>query len=83
MQSAVAGALVAAGLHEPERRPWLPHVSIARLKDGPAERPPLEDLAFTPEDLVLYASHLGRGPGRRAEYEPLHHWPLPSPAGAR
>jgi 2'-5' RNA ligase len=74
LQRAVAGALVAAGLHEPERRRWLPHVSIARLKDGDPVRPPLDSLGFTPERIVLYRSHLGRGPAR---YEPLASWELP------
>jgi 2'-5' RNA ligase len=75
VQSGVAAALAGAGVVEPERRRWLPHVSIARLRDGDVERPPLEELGFTPEHLVLYRSHLGRGPAR---YEALHAWPLGS-----
>jgi 2'-5' RNA ligase len=74
LQHAVAEALASAGLVEAERRRWLPHVSIARLKDAPAERPELASLAFTPEALVLYRSHLGHGPAR---HEALHAWELP------
>jgi 2'-5' RNA ligase len=73
LQAAVADALVEAGLHEPERRRWLPHVSVARLRDDPP-RPPLEGLGFTPERLVLYESHLGGG--RPARYEALEAWEL-------
>jgi 2'-5' RNA ligase len=77
LQSAVAGALVEAGLHEPERRRWLPHVSVARLRDGEpvVAAPALEELGFTPERLVLYRSHLGHGPAR---YEALRSWELPA-----
>jgi 2'-5' RNA ligase len=73
LQAAVAGALTDAGLYEPERRRWLPHVSIARLRDDP-ERPQLDGLAFTPERLVLYESHLGGS--RPARYEALEAWEL-------
>jgi 2'-5' RNA ligase len=74
LQAAVAGALGAAGLHEPERRRWLPHVSIARLKDDPERPASLEELGFTPEALTLYRSHLGGG--RPARYEALRTWTL-------
>jgi 2'-5' RNA ligase len=32
LQAAVAGALVKAGVHEPETRPFLPHVTIGRAR---------------------------------------------------
>jgi 2'-5' RNA ligase len=76
LQAAIAEELVAAGLFEPERRRWLPHVSVARIRRGePMPDPSLEDMeAFTPEQVVLYRSHLGRGPAR---YEALRSWALP------
>ncbi|MEA2295952.1 MAG: 2,3-cyclic 3-phosphodiesterase [Solirubrobacteraceae bacterium] len=73
LQAAVSDALVEAGLHQPERRRWLPHVSIARLRDEPV-RPSLDGLGFTPEQLVLYRSLLGGG--RPARHEALRTWPL-------
>ena len=69
LQGAVADALGMA-----ERRRWLPHVSIARLKERPSRPETLEGLAFTPEALTLYRSHLGGG--RPARYEALRSWPL-------
>ena len=68
LQAVVAGALGAD-----ERRRWLPHVSIARLKDRPARPATLDGLAFTPERLTLYRSHLGGGP---AVYQALRSWPV-------
>jgi 2'-5' RNA ligase len=63
-------AAVRAGL-VPEERPFHPHVTLSRI------RPPVdvhdmvdEELQFSwrCERLVMYRSHLGRGPAR---YEPL------------
>jgi 2'-5' RNA ligase len=38
VQAAVAGALVAAGVHEAEQRAFRPHVTVARVRKG--HRPP-------------------------------------------
>ena len=74
IQVAVADALAGAGALAPERRRWLAHVSIARLKDDPRRPASLEGLGFTPEALTLYRSHLGGG--RPARYEALRSWVL-------
>ena len=73
---AVAGALEEAGLHEPEQRPFWPHVTLARVRKGGraprhAEQPRIA--AFAPEALVLYRSELSR---EGARYTPLERYPL-------
>ena len=69
LQAGVAGALAAAGLYEPERRRWLPHVTIGRAR-GPAAGggalPAVPRVEFRPPSVSLYRSHLGRGPARYA-----------------
>jgi len=68
----VTGRLAAAGLHEPERRPFWPHVTLARVRRGP-QRPrwapgtPLMG-PFTAPSLTLYRSHLSPAGSR---YEAL------------
>ncbi|MFN8150699.1 MAG: RNA 2',3'-cyclic phosphodiesterase [Solirubrobacterales bacterium] len=87
LQDAVAGALADAGVHEPERRPFWPHVSVARVRRSSlgggdvstaiAALPSLGGEALQPgpaERLVLYRSHLGAG---RARYEALAELALP------
>ena len=65
-------ALAAAGLHEPERRRFRPHVTVARVRRGsvPGGRVavPLPERAFSTPRVVLYRSHL-RHDG--AHYEEL------------
>jgi 2'-5' RNA ligase len=72
INAAVSEALSEGGFYEPERRRFWPHITVARV--GRAERraapitvpaPPDE---FTAREVVLYRSHLGRGPAR---YEAL------------
>jgi 2'-5' RNA ligase len=75
----LSGALD-AGLRtwfEPERRPYTPHLTLARI-DPPAALAqiapdvltvPFASRSFPVEALVLYRSHLGRG---GATYEALH-----------
>ena len=75
-------ALVRVGL-APERRAYLPHVTLARLPRaggaGPAidrwraDHARLASEPFVLEALILYESHLGRD---RATYEPVARWPL-------
>lgn len=84
LQRAVGGALAEAGLWEPERRPFWPHLTIARVRSRSARRgareragepalPPLPSepppqLAFEAAELVLYRSLLAPSGAR---YEPL------------
>ena len=71
-QAALSDALAAAGLYQPEKRPFWPHLTLARVKAGrraaPLEvsRPPLP--AFEAAEVTLYRSEL-RPQG--ALYEPL------------
>ncbi|ODP37119.1 RNA 2',3'-cyclic phosphodiesterase [Sphingomonas turrisvirgatae] len=72
-------ALVRVGL-EPERRAYLPHITLARLGGG---SPPLDRFVadhaglasppFRVEHMVLYESHLGQG---GSIYEPVECYPL-------
>lgn len=82
LQAAVAGALVAANLYEPEARPFLGHVTVARVAShrggevaGPRPRmrtpsvpAPRWPPPFACPNVTLYRSRLGSGPAR---YEPL------------
>ena len=53
------GELAALGLYEPERRPWLPHVTILRFGERPRLRPSLPQLApFAPSDAAAFLSRL-------------------------
>jgi ketosteroid isomerase-like protein len=71
-QSELSGALHAGGWYTPEARPFLAHVTVARVARGaraPAgELPPAPDLAFEGARVTLYRSRL-RASG--AQYEPL------------
>jgi RNA 2',3'-cyclic 3'-phosphodiesterase len=68
------GALMAADLHarlaargsyRPERRRWLPHVTVARFRRAPGLRPPLPSgRTFVPSDAAAYLSRLGPGGAR-------------------
>jgi 2'-5' RNA ligase len=72
LQAELAAALAAAGVYEPESRPFRPHVTVARLRPGahpprslPAQPEPLR---FRAGPVMLYRSVLGHG---GAVYEPL------------
>jgi 2'-5' RNA ligase len=77
LQQRVSDAMVKAAGYEPEARPFLPHVTVARVRRG--ERAPRGDLPappalrFVPTALTLYRSRLGR---QGARYEPLASAPL-------
>jgi 2'-5' RNA ligase len=79
IHAAVADALSSGGFYEPERRRFWPHVTVARV--GRSERqaapitipPPPDELSAT--EVVLYRSHLSRGPAR---YEALGRFALTS-----
>jgi RNA 2',3'-cyclic 3'-phosphodiesterase len=72
LQAAVSDGLEAVGLYTPERRPFRPHATVARLRTG--ARPPRtveaepEELAFPGAAVTLYRSRLGRAGAR---YEAL------------
>jgi RNA 2',3'-cyclic 3'-phosphodiesterase len=73
IQACMAGALAAARVFEPEKRPFWPHVTLARVKRGERRVPPLRDdpppgEPFDAAAVTLYRSTL-RPQG--ALYEPL------------
>ena len=62
------------GVYEPEKRRWLPHVTVLRFRSPPKLRPPLPALApFSPSEAAVYHSLLARGGAR---YEVLESVPL-------
>ena len=77
VQQAVVEAMVAVAGHEPEARPFLPHVTVARVRRGQraprGELPEPPALRFAPPALTLYRSVLRR---EGARYEPLASAPL-------
>jgi 2'-5' RNA ligase len=79
IQGVVSDALAGAGLYEPEKRPFWPHVTLARVKKH-ARAPTLELTAppaepWRAEAVTLYRSQLSRAGAR---YEPLVRLPLGS-----
>jgi RNA 2',3'-cyclic 3'-phosphodiesterase len=88
LQRRVEERLVEAGYHEPEKRAFWPHLTVARVKpEAPGSRKPAlirtsphplpEHMFrfFRPTRLVLFASHLRRS---GAEYESLAELELPT-----
>jgi 2'-5' RNA ligase len=73
VQAAVSGALAGAGLYEPEKRPFWPHVTLARVKKGARapdriDAPPAPAERWRGEAVTLYRSHLS---SKGARYEAL------------
>ena len=74
LQAAMSDALEAGGWYRPEKRPFWPHITLARVKRGerrvppPAEEPAPPADPFEASALTLYRSTL-RPQGAR--YEPL------------
>lgn len=72
VQSALSGALAAGGWYKPENRPYLAHVTAARVKGvirgGPGELHAPPRLDFHALRVVLYRSRLSPSGAR---YEPL------------
>ena len=77
LQRAVSEALVALGVFAPERRPFRPHVTVARVRRGARvdrSLPPLPaGRIFSATALTLYRSRLGP---KGARYEALSRTPL-------
>jgi 2'-5' RNA ligase len=80
-QGTISQALAAGGWYTPEKRPFLPHVTVARVparaRLRPLELPPLPALGFNAPAVTLYRSHLQRSGAR---YELLRSFSL-VPAG--
>jgi 2'-5' RNA ligase len=72
VQAAVSEALASGGYYKPERRPFWPHVTIARVRRGARRIEPLglppPAAEFTARHVTLYRSHLSP---RGARYEAL------------
>jgi RNA 2',3'-cyclic 3'-phosphodiesterase len=77
LQAAVSAALAARGFYEPESRPYLGHVTVARVGRGARVRAhellAPEPVGFDAEAVTLYRSRLERGGAR---YEALETVPL-------
>ena len=74
LQAEVSAGLAAEGLYEPEKRRWLPHVTVARFR-RPGQPFSLQNVnigAFGVVRMVLYSSQLKRG---GAEHTPLADFP--------
>jgi len=74
LQSVVSAGLAAGGLYEPEKRPWLPHVTVARFR-RPGHPFSLQNVNIGPFGvvrMVLYSSHLERA---GAVHTPLADFP--------
>ena len=78
-------ALAEAGLHEPERRRFFPHVTVARVRRGrgrplKVERPPgpLPELLLRPFNAVRVALYLSSFRPGGVQYSPLAQVELPS-----
>jgi 2'-5' RNA ligase len=55
------------GVYEPERRPWLPHITVLRFRERPRLSPDPPDLSrVSPSEVALYHSVLRRS---GAQYE--------------
>jgi 2'-5' RNA ligase len=81
-ETGVAGRLAATlharlqglGLYRPERRAWLPHVTVVRFAERPRIRPSLPAMGtFVPSDAAAYVSRLHPSGAR---YEVLARVPL-------
>jgi RNA 2',3'-cyclic 3'-phosphodiesterase len=73
VHQAASDALAGARLYRPEKRPFWPHITFARVKRGERRASPvasegLPTAAFIATDVTLYRSHLSP---RGARYEAL------------
>ena len=71
LQSELSRALSGGGWYEPERRPFLAHVTLARVLHGvrvrPVDLPAPVPMSFPGTDLTLFRSHPGEVPAARYE----------------
>jgi RNA 2',3'-cyclic 3'-phosphodiesterase len=66
--------LAELGVYEPERRAWLPHVTVLRFRERPRLQPALPELeAFAPSGAAAFLSRLHPS---GAVYEVLESFPL-------
>jgi RNA 2',3'-cyclic 3'-phosphodiesterase len=83
LQASVSAALVTGGWYAPESRPFLAHVTVARVAKGARLRPPALEpppaVAVRCSCVTLYRSRLGAGGAR---YEALRMVELGSAPGA-
>ena len=64
------GRLHRLGVYEPERRRWLPHLTVVRFRDRPRLDPAVPDLgAVSPSGAAVYMSRLRPG---GAQYVVVH-----------
>jgi 2'-5' RNA ligase len=72
LQASLSAALSSGGWYEPEKRPYLAHVTLARVpgrsRVRPVELTPPQGLGFVAPSVTLYRSRLERGGAR---YESL------------
>jgi 2'-5' RNA ligase len=72
LQASIAGVLSSGGFYEPERRPFWPHVTLARVRRGATRVEPIGPAppatVFSARQVVLYRSYLSP---RGARYEAL------------
>jgi len=55
----VGAQLERLGVYRREQRAWLPHVTVARFREPPRARPPVESLGpVSPSDAAVYSSVL-------------------------
>jgi 2'-5' RNA ligase len=79
VQAAVSAALASGGFYKPEKRPFWPHVTFARVRRGVRHVEPIASeppwLDFTAKHVTLYRSRLSP---RGASYEALERVELSS-----
>ncbi|HZT45793.1 MAG TPA: 2'-5' RNA ligase family protein [Gaiellaceae bacterium] len=56
----LASRLDRLGVYEPERRPWLPHLTVVRFRRSPRLAPAVPELRFVPSGAAVYLSRLRR-----------------------
>jgi 2'-5' RNA ligase len=67
--------LAELGIYEPERRAWLPHLTVVRFRQRPRLRPSIADLRepLMPSEAAVYISRLQPS---GAQYEVVESVPL-------
>ena len=66
----LSSGLEAFGLYRPERRPWLPHVTVVRFRERPRLAPPLPEMGrFAPSEATVTMSVLRTAGAQYADIE--------------